>query len=121
MGKEIANKPTGGTLYNALTAGSKITGTIVADGDFRIDGTVEGEIECKGKVIIGQQGFMKGTIQCVNAEIFGTFDGKLEIRETLAVRETANITGDIKTKILLVEPNAIINGTCSMTNDKINK
>lgn len=30
-----------GTLYNALTAGSKIIGTIIADSDIRIDGTVE--------------------------------------------------------------------------------
>ena len=121
MTKEIATKTTNGALYNALIAGSKIIGTIIADGDFRIDGTVEGDINSKSKVIIGQSGFIKGTIQCVNAEIFGSFDGKLDIKETLTVHATANIIGEIKTKILVVEPNAIINGTCSMTDDKTNK
>lgn len=117
MAKEVTNN-TGGVLYNALTTGSKIIGTIVADSDFRIDGVVEGDVDCKGKVIIGQQGFMKGTIRCINAEIMGTIEGKLEITETLAIRETANISGEIKTKILIVEPKAIINGTCSMTANK---
>ena len=33
-----------GALYNALTAESKIIGTIVANNDIRIDGIVEGDI-----------------------------------------------------------------------------
>lgn len=30
-----------GTLYNALTKGTKITGSIQTDSDIRIDGTIE--------------------------------------------------------------------------------
>ena len=51
-----------GTLYNALTAGSKIIGTIVADSDIRIDGRVEGDMQCSGKVVIGEKGSVKGSI-----------------------------------------------------------
>ena len=44
-----------GTLYNALTSGSKIIGTIIADSDIRIDGNVEGDLQCSGKVVIGEK------------------------------------------------------------------
>lgn len=114
MAKEIVANT--GAMYNALTNGSKIVGKILADSDFRIDGEVEGDIICKGKVVIGQKGLLKGSISCVSAEVIGTVDGDIVVSETLSLRSTAFITGDVKTKILMVEPNAIFNGTCSMRN-----
>jgi len=114
MAKEIVTNT--GAMYNALTNGSKIVGKILADSDFRIDGEVEGDIICKGKVVIGHKGLLKGSISCVSAEVVGTVDGDIVVSETLSLRSTAFITGDVKTKILMVEPNAIFNGTCSMRN-----
>ena len=107
-------QPTAGALYNALTAGSKIIGTILADSDIRIDGTVEGDLKCSGKVVIGEKGLLKGTIDCQNAEILGRLDGKVEVKQTLALRSTSNLHGEVHTQTLIVEPNAIFNGTCSM-------
>ena len=106
-----------GTLYNALTAGSKIIGTIVADSDIRIDGYVEGDLSCSGKVVIGEKGKLKGTVNCLNAEIMGTVEGQVNIEQTLALRSTSQMTGDVHTQILIVEPNAKFNGTCSMSKD----
>ena len=103
-----------GTLYNALTAGSKIIGTIIADSDIRIDGRVEGEVQCTGKVVLGEKGQIKGDISCQNAEIMGALDGRIAVQQTLALRSTVNVQGDVKTQTLIVEPNAIFNGTCSM-------
>lgn len=112
----MANTPQQlGTLYNALTAGSKIIGTIIADSDIRIDGTVEGDLECTGKVVIGEQGRIKGNIVCQNAEILGKLDGKIDVKSTLALRSTGNILGEVTTQTLIVEPNAIFNGSCSMS------
>lgn len=116
MAKETNNN--NGSTYNALTNGSKIIGNIIADKDFRIDGEVEGDIQCKGKVVIGQTGHLKGTISCVNAEIIGTVTGEILVGETLTLRSSATVTGEVKTRILVVEPNAVFNGTCSMK-DKV--
>lgn len=106
-----------GSNYNALTNGSKIIGKIIADSDFRIDGVVEGDIICKGKLIIGPNGYLKGSISCLNAEIIGNVIGDVVVSDTLTLRSTANISGDVKAKILIVEPNAVFNGTCSMRDD----
>ncbi len=115
MAKEITTNS--GAAYNTLTNGSKIIGKIIADSDFRIDGTVEGDIICRGKLIIGQNGFLKGSISCINAEIIGKVDGDLLVSDTLTLRSSADITGDVKTRTLVVEPNAVFNGTCSMRED----
>jgi cytoskeletal protein CcmA (bactofilin family) len=112
MAKEIVNNT--GAMYNALTNGSKIVGKIFADSDFRIDGEVEGTITCNGKVIIGQNGTLKGSISCVNAEILGSVDGDITVTDSLSLRSSSVIKGDVRTKVLMVEPNAVFNGTCSM-------
>ena len=103
-----------GAMFNALTAGSKIIGTVIADNDIRIDGTIEGEVKCSGKVVIGEKGFLKGSAICQNAEIQGRLEGKIEVHQTLALRASSNLKGEVNTQILIVEPNAIFNGSCTM-------
>ena len=103
-----------GMMFNALTAGSKIVGTITADSDYRIDGLIEGDLSCTGKVVIGEAGRVKGNIVCQNAEILGLMDGKITCSNQLSLRSSGKITGDVITKTLIVEPGALLNGTCSM-------
>ena len=109
-------KQQSGMMFNALTAGSKIVGNITADSDFRIDGLIEGEINCTGKIVIGEAGRVKGSIVCENAEIMGLMDGKITCRQQLSLRASGKIQGDVQTKTLIVEPGALFNGTCSMGN-----
>lgn len=110
------DKQQSGLMFNALTSGSKIVGNITADSDFRIDGLIEGELQCSGKVVIGEAGRMKGSIVCQNAEILGLLDGKITCHQQLSLRVSGKIQGDVHTKTLIVEPGAVFNGTCSMGN-----
>jgi cytoskeletal protein CcmA (bactofilin family) len=112
------DKQQSGLMFNALTAGSKIVGTISADSDFRIDGTIEGDLNCTGKVVIGEAGRIKGTVVCANAEILGLMDGKINCHQQLSLRSSGKIQGDVHTKMLIVEPGALFNGTCAMGNEK---
>lgn len=111
----MASVQQSGSMFNALTAGSKIIGTIIADSDIRVDGTVEGDVQSNGKVVIGEQGKIKGTISCQNAEIFGLIEGKINVEQTLSLRASGDIEGEVKTTTLIVEPNATFNGSCSMS------
>lgn len=114
MAKEIVAQ---GTEHNTLAFGTKVTGEIQAENDFRLDGNVEGKISCKGKVVIGPKGFVEGSLTCTNAEISGTLKGKIYVSDKLTLRSTAKIEGEIYTKILSVEEGAKITGTCDMTSN----
>ena len=107
-----------GMMFNALTAGSKIVGNITADSDFRIDGLIEGDLQCTGKVVIGEAGRIKGTVNCQNAEIMGTMEGKINCSQQMSLRSSGKILGDVHTKTLIVEPGAQFNGTCAMNDAK---
>ena len=91
-----------------------ITGEIRSDGDFRIDGTLEGSLITEGRVIIGSEGFVKGNIEAANADIEGKIFGKLIVSKTLAIKAIANISGEVIVGKLSVEPGAVFNATCAM-------
>ena len=104
---------------NSLVLGTTVKGEIFAENDIRIDGSVTGKIECKGKLILGPKGKIDGEIYCQNAVIDGAFKGKLKVEELLVVRETAVIDGDVFTDQLNVESGAVFNVNCVMGGQKI--
>lgn len=109
------NEDPSGGLHNVLAAGTVLTGTIITESDFRLDGRVEGEINCKGKIVIGPKGSVKGNIMTDNAEIFGNVEGSIRARERLILKASAVIKGDIFIQTLEIEPGAKLNGSCTMS------
>jgi cytoskeletal protein CcmA (bactofilin family) len=99
---------------NILGAGAVVKGDIQVNGDFRIDGTLNGTIQCKGKMVVGPTGKIDGEIQCQNADFSGDVRATVKVAELLTLKETARFSGDITTGKLAIEPGAKFSGTCSM-------
>ena len=62
-----------------MAAGTTIKGNIITETDFRLDGKVEGDISCNGKIVIGPKGSVTGNIVSENAEILGEVDGSVKV------------------------------------------
>jgi len=114
MGKMNEEFTGGGSPHNVLATGTTLTGKIDTESDFRLDGRVEGEINCKGKIVIGPKGCVKGNITTVNAEVFGNVEGVIRARERLVLKASAEIKGDIFIQTIEIEPGAKLNGSCTM-------
>ncbi len=99
---------------NIIGNNTSIVGDIISEGDFRIDGKVEGSIKTTGRVVIGKSGEIKGKIDCRNADIEGKFSGELVVSSLLTLKATARIFGEVIISKLSVEPGAEFNATCSM-------
>ena len=99
---------------NVVAKNTTIVGDIKSDGDFRIDGTLEGTLTTDGRVIIGVDGLIKGKVEATNADIEGKFSGELFVSNTLTIKNTADISGNVVIGKLSVEPGASFNATCSM-------
>jgi len=105
-----------GIAHNAMALGTFIKGDIRAEEDFRIDGKLEGNIECAGKVIIGPQAEVFGNIQCQNTDLMGTVTGNIVINEVASLKSSVRFTGEIIAKYIEIETGASFNGTCKMLN-----
>lgn len=99
---------------NTIAKGTVITGDIISDGDFRIEGTIQGNIKTPGKVVLGKSGIINGTLQGANADIEGKFSGKLILSDTLSLRSSAFVEGEVEVGKFAVEPGATFNATCVM-------
>ena len=99
---------------NVVAKNTSIVGDIKSEGDFRVDGTLEGTLKTLGRVIIGVDGLRKGNIEATNADIQGKFSGQLLVSKTLTVKATATISGEVSIGKLSVEPGATFNATCTM-------
>jgi cytoskeletal protein CcmA (bactofilin family) len=99
---------------NIVSIGTDVTGDIKLTGDIRIDGSVKGNLNTKGKVVIGPTGKVYGEIVCKNTEISGLIEGRIVVGQLLVLKATSKILGDIETSKLSIEPGAIFSGTCKM-------
>lgn len=104
---------------NRLVEGAKIVGDLLADSNLRIDGEVIGNVSTSAKVVIGENGFIKGNLTCQDADIEGRVEGKLKVDGLLILRDKSSVTGDIRTSKLHVEEGAVFLGNCSMGNGSV--
>jgi cytoskeletal protein CcmA (bactofilin family) len=100
---------------NRLVEGTKVVGDLISESNIRIDGEVQGNVVTTSKVVIGENGYIKGNLTCQEADIEGKIDGKLMIEGLLILREQAKVNGDIYTAKLHVEEGAVFLGACKMT------
>jgi len=101
-------------VINLIAKGTRINGDIISDGDIRIDGELNGNLETKGRLVLGASGRIEGEIRCKSCEISGSHNGNLYITELLSLKVTANVTGNIVTGKLSIEPGAYFAGACTL-------
>ena len=103
--------------HSRIESSTNIKGDIVSEGDFRIDGTLEGSIKTNGKIVIGKEGLVNGSVSCNNADVEGKIKGNLFVSETLNLRSTCHIEGEVLIGKLIVESGANFNASCSMNKE----
>ncbi len=99
---------------NLIGQGTTITGDLTCKGDIRIDGEIIGNVISMAKVVIGATGSVKGDVIGSNADISGVLTGDLTVNDTLFLKGSAVLNGDIVTNKLIVEAGAVFTGNCNM-------
>lgn len=97
-----------------ISTGTVIKGEINSPNDIRIDGVFEGKIFSKGRVVVGEKAEIKGDIVCDNVDFWGKMTGSLFVRDTLTLKDTCSVNGDLHVQRLVVELGAHFDGTCKM-------
>ena len=99
---------------NTIAKGTTFNGDLISEGDFRIEGAISGSLTTSGKVVIGKTGTVDGLLVCKNADVEGKFKGTLTVSDTLSLRASAEVEGEVQIGKLAVEPGATFNANCLM-------
>lgn len=81
----------------------EITGTVKSAGGLRIDGKLDGELNCKGDAVIGKSAAIKGNLSVNSVVIEGNIQGNVSAQDKIDMKASARVQGDIRSKRLAVE------------------
>ena len=96
-----------------------VEGDIKAKEAVRVEGSVTGDVETEGALIISSTGKVKGNVKGSNIIIGGSLEGDLTSGGRTEVASTGKVIGNIRTKSLVVDENAVFQGQCTMNNEVI--
>jgi cytoskeletal protein CcmA (bactofilin family) len=114
LGKRKIENSVFSDQLSRVVAGTVIKGDITSQSDFRLDGELIGNFTSSGKIVIGATGNVKGNISCVNLDIEGVFEGKIEVEDLLNVKSTGVLCAEIVCRKLSVELGAVFKTVSSI-------
>jgi cytoskeletal protein CcmA (bactofilin family) len=99
-----------------ISTGCNVQGRIESDVFVRIDGNVKGDVFIGEGLIVGEKGLIEGNVNTREIVIFGTVNGTVKA-DSIDIKSTGKILGELHTKSLQVEKGAIYIGKVIMKNN----
>ena len=117
----INSKPTAQVVdannVSHISAGTVVKGEMSSVADIRVDGSVQGKVYSKGRVVVGEEAEITGTLACNNVDFWGKMEGDIYVKDTMTLKGAASVNGSINVRKFQVEMGAQINGTCHMISE----
>jgi cytoskeletal protein CcmA (bactofilin family) len=112
--KNETSRPTRDPIENIVGRSCVIRGDLAAEGAFRIDGTIEGSVESRGAVVIGESGCVRGDVSAADVVVAGAIEGHVRCSGHLEILAKGRIEGDIDADSVRVETGGVFRGTSRM-------
>src|SRR5580698_7292398 len=107
------------SISTLISEGCILDGNLKAPAFARIDGQVTGDVMVDEGLILGEKGSILGNIITKEMVIYGSVTGNIQTN-SLEIKSTGKVSGEIRTQVLSVENGAVYNGSLSMTqNNKL--
>lgn len=100
--------------FTIVSYSTTVKGLIDIEDDIRVDGSVEGDIHCKGKIVIGAEGHIVGNIKSKSIEICGKLYGDIIASDSVILRASSYYKGVMATGSVEIEAGAQFFGSCRM-------
>ena len=97
-----------------ISEGTSLTGEVVSTNDIRVDGRIKGKMYSDGRIVVGENAFIEGTLMCNDLDLWGKVEGSVYVKNLLSIKSSSSITGELHVSKLQVEIGAAVNGTCKM-------
>ena len=102
------------SISTLISEGCIFDGNLKAPAYARIDGQITGDVMVDEGLIIGENGSIHGNVVTKEMVVYGVVNGNLQVN-SLEIKASGKVTGEIRTQTLEVENGAVYDGTLSMT------
>ncbi len=102
-----------------ISTGTTIEGKLVSNGNVRIDGVINGNVEAKGNITVGEHGEINGEVKGSTVTLGGKVFGSVNASDKVLLEAKSILKGDLITKILVVEEGALFDGTSKMNSNTL--
>jgi cytoskeletal protein CcmA (bactofilin family) len=102
------------SISTLISEGSIFDGNLKAPAVARIDGQITGDVMVDEGLILGEKGSIHGNVITKELVVYGLITGNLQVN-SLEIKASGKVTGEIRTQSLVVENGAVYNGSLSMT------
>lgn len=99
----------------ALGPRDRVVGLLYVDGDLRVGGVIEGELEITGDLEVEDAATIKASVAARQVSIRGQVSGPVVARKRLVVARSGSLIGDVQVPRLVVQDGATFSGNVSMT------
>jgi cytoskeletal protein CcmA (bactofilin family) len=106
--------PSTAGLVGYLYKGSRVSGQLSFQGPARIDGVVDGEIQCQGALTIGDGAEVRAKISGQVVVIRGKVEGNVTAKERVELLAPARLIGNVSAPRLIISEGVVFDGDCSM-------
>jgi cytoskeletal protein CcmA (bactofilin family) len=106
--------PARDAIENMLGRSCVIRGDFTAEGSIRIDGTIEGSVESRAAVVVGDSGIVRGGVRGSDVVIAGQVVGDIVCSGHLEILAKGRVEGDIDAKSMRIETGGVFCGTSRM-------
>ncbi|TNE35910.1 MAG: polymer-forming cytoskeletal protein [Alphaproteobacteria bacterium] len=96
-----------------ISSDTKILGSIETTQNLKVEGTIEGDINC-ARLVVAESGVINGDVLAESIESNGTINGTVKT-EMLRLTKTSKIDGGVVLKNWIVDAGAKVNATCHFT------
>ena len=101
-----------------ISQGAAIRGDMTSSTDIRVDGQVDGTLYSDGKVVVGESARLSGKLFGTVIDFWGKMDGDIFVKDTLSLKSSSVVNGNIHVRRIQVEMGAQINGSFKMISEQ---
>lgn len=111
--RKKSRSQTSQNLRTVLGEGTRWQGDLQAGPEgLRVEGTLDGSIQCEGDVVVTATGLVKGTIQARRLSVMGQVEGVFKVATCLEILGSGRVEGEVELGTLVVDEGGILQGTC---------
>jgi len=106
------------SINTIIGPNTSLVGNIETGGFTRVDGSIIGDVNANGRVMIGERARMKSNITGTAITIGGVVYGNVIAKESLVILSSALILGDIITRRIQADDGCLIHGKIMVCPDE---